>query len=70
MTEKNYPCVWVGDSTINLIASIVRQSNYSAALYLQNGAYAEIDSSRIDSIAAYNSELNLQNESRILNLYL
>lgn len=65
LTEKDYPCVWVGDSTINLIASIVRQSNYSAALCLQKGAYAEIDSSRIDSIAAYNSELNLQNESRI-----
>lgn len=65
LTEKDYPCVWVGDSTINLIASIVRQSNYTAALCLQKGAYAEIDSSRIDSIAAYNSELNLQNESRI-----
>lgn len=65
LTEKDYPCVWVGDSTINLIASIVRQSNYSAALCLQKGAYAEIDSSRIDSIAAYNSELSLQNESRI-----
>ena len=65
LTEKDYPCVWVGDSTINLIASIVRQSNYTATLCLQKGAYAEIDSSRIDSIAAYNSELNLQNESRI-----
>lgn len=65
LTEKDYPCVWVGDSTINLIGSIVRQSNYSAALCLQKGAYAEIDSSRIDSIAAYNSELNLRNASRI-----
>lgn len=63
--DDDYPCVWVSDADLNLNDSIIRQLNYSGALYLQKGARAHVTESIIDSISALNSNIHLGDTSRI-----
>nr|WP_260983147.1 hypothetical protein [Lactobacillus johnsonii] len=65
--EKDYPCVFSSESTLNIISSIIKEPNYSGALYLQKAAQAKVDNSMIDSISICDqSKIDIGNSSRII----
>lgn len=65
--EKDYPCIFSSESILNITSSIIKEPNYSGALYLQKAAQAKVENSIIDSLYLYNqSKIDVGNTSRIV----
>lgn len=65
--EKDYPCIFSSESILNITSSIIKEPNYSGALYLQKAAQAKVENSIIDSLYLYDqSKINVGNTSRIV----
>ena len=65
--EKDYPCIFNSESILNITSSIIKEPNYSGALYLQKAAQAKVENSIIDSLHLYDqSNIDVGNTSRIV----